>query len=297
MMLSPVVRNPLILRGRSSHMAICVCGNINEDVILGVDRFPSFHEKIRASALIRAQGGSAANTAWWLASLGNAVRMVGCVGDDAAGQGAREELRAAGVDTAPVRSSGRATGLAVVMSDGRDKRMVKYDGANADLSVGAHDLAGCRHLHLTSVRERVAADGIRAAQSAGATISWDPSELVHPALLPLVDILFMNEDDYGRSQGDIDRAGVPVTVVALNGGGCCINGTVRIGTIETPVVDTTGAGDAFGAGFLHAYLSGASLEQSGRYAVACSSFNIRKFGAREGFTTREEIETVIAASY
>ncbi len=278
-------------------MTIYACGNINEDVILGVDKFPSFHEKVRASGLYRTSGGSAANTAWWLASLGGDVRMLGCVGDDAAGRTAVAELRAAGVDTSHVRCSGHTTGLAVVMSDGNDKRMVKYDGANRDLAVSRRDLAGCRHLHLSSVREDVAVAGIRAARSIGATISWDPSELVHQSLLSRVDILFLNEDDYGRSKGIIDRAGVPVTVVATNGGGCCINGSIRIGTIETAVVDTTGAGDAFGAGFLHAYLSGASLEQSGRYAVACSYFNIRKFGPREGFTSRKDIDALVASAY
>jgi ribokinase len=276
-------------------MVICVCGNINEDIILGLDAFPSFHEKVRASALYRGQGGSAANTAWWLASLGDRARMLGCVGNDEAGHRAVEELHDAGVDTNHVARSPSTTGLAVVFSDGHDKRMVKYDGANRHISPSKEDFLGCMHLHLTSVEASVAERAISFARDVGATVSWDPSELVHPGLLTDVDILFLNEDDFRRSGGA--SAGVPITVVTKNGGGCSINGTISVGTINVPVVDTTGAGDAFSAGFVHAYLGGATLEACGRYAVACSYYAIRTFGAREGFSSREKIEALIASSY
>ena len=112
-----------------------------------------------------------------------------------------------------------------------------------------------------------------------------------------VDILFINEDDYKRTYDIVSKACVPITVVTKNGGGCSINSSIDIPTIQTPVVDTTGAGDAFDAGFLHAWLSGASLEHCGRYAVACSYFNIRAFGSREGFTSRTDIDKLVKEAY
>lgn len=278
-------------------MAICVCGNINEDIIMGIGAFPAFHEKVRAETLYRGQGGSAANTAWWLASQGGTVRMIGCVGKDDAGDSAVRSLRDAGADTSCIRRSAEATGLAVVLSDGNDKRMVKFDGANRDLSIEEADLKGCRHLHLTSVRRDFAQKAIQMAKKAGSTVSWDPSELVHPNLLPHIDILFLNEDDYRRSGIDTAAPGMPVTVVTKNGGGCIIDGTIDVATIDTPVTDTTGAGDAFAAGFLHAWTSGHTLEQAGQRAVACSFFNIRTFGSREGFTSPADIDALMAQSY
>lgn len=273
-------------------MVVCICGNINEDIILGIDAFPAFHEKRRAEALTRSYGGSGANTCWWLSSLGTPARMMGCVGRDSAGIGALSALRDAGADTQHVKESAKATGVAVVLSCGQDKRMVKYTGANEDIALNGGEMEGCTHLHLTSVPRPVAAAAFDEARARGATVSWDPSELFFPELLDGVDILFMNEDDYRRQVRGADLSAAGKIVVMLNGGGCLITGTGRVPTIDVPLVDSTGAGDAFAAGYVHAWTQGQDPRRCGALAVACSARAIGAFGAREGFTSAQDIETL-----
>ncbi|WP_255211158.1 carbohydrate kinase family protein, partial [Methylogaea oryzae] len=87
------------------------------DITFPVERLPEEHEKLRCDGALISQGGSAANTAHWLARLGHATVMLGCVGDDAFGSVAVAALAAVGVDTRHIqRTTQAATGLAAVFA-------------------------------------------------------------------------------------------------------------------------------------------------------------------------------------
>ncbi len=174
------MRNAFMCRKHRWSMVVCICGNINEDIILGIDAFPAFHEKRRAEALTRSFGGSGANTCWWLSSLGTPARMMGCVGRDSAGIGALSALRDAGADIQHVIESAKATGLAVVLSCGQDKRMVKYTGANEDIALDGGEMEGCTHCTSLGAAARGGSGDRQHARARGATVSWDPSELFFP---------------------------------------------------------------------------------------------------------------------
>jgi len=270
-------------------MTVCLSGNINQDIIFSLKRFPDCHEKIVTNYYYIGQGGSAANVAWWLASLGSKARMIGCVGRDRIGDDAIEELGAVGVDTSSIVRSCRRTGLATIMSCGQDKRMIKVDGANVDIVFKEEDYFDARHIHISSLRKDLAESIIYFANRSGTTISWDPSGSIYGDLLEHVDHLFINEDDAKRNADIIAEHPPKNLVMTLNDGGCRINDSINVGSFGQETVDTTGAGDAFDAGFIHGLENGLSLKECGRWGVACASRNVMAVGSRDGFTSREDI--------
>jgi sugar/nucleoside kinase (ribokinase family) len=227
-------------------------------------------------------GGSAANTACWLASLGVPVLFAGRVGDDPAGRDAVAALQAAGVRTRVAVDRDLPTGACIVLVDPSGERtMVPSAGANGALAPA--DVAGLLgaedHLHLSGYSllhsgSRPAALAILAqARTVGASISVDaasaaPIRSVGGAALlswlPAGTLLIANAAELTALTDDsaelTDRG---LTVVVKDGpGGARIadqHGVRRIATVAVPVLDSTGAGDAFAAGLLAARQAGAEL--------------------------------------
>ena len=234
-------------------------------------------------AAIRSRGGGAgANVAAHLARLGVRVTLVGCIGDDAAGAGLTAELRAAGVDLALRTVPGAATGTIVsLVEPGGQRSMLADRGANLALrpdDVPAPVPGG--HLHLSGYT--LLDDGPRtaglaalaAAVAAGCTVSLDPAS-TGPLTRYGVDrwladtaaatLLLPNADEARLLTGCADVAQAARTlagrhrVVAVSlgaDGALWASGDVLVHRTAHPteVVDTTGAGDAFAAGLLSAWL-------------------------------------------
>ena len=120
--------------------------------------------------------------------------------------------------------------------------------------------------------------------------------------LPYIDMLFMNEDEARMITGSSDpktsgsvllSRGAETAVLKLGGRGCAIyrrNSETICPAFEVEVKDTTGAGDCFVAGFLAAWMKGASLAQAGRFANAVAALSVRRIGAIEGLLPRAEAE-------
>jgi len=230
-------------------------------------------------------GGAGSNVAAWLAVAGVPVTLVARAGDDDAARGAVARLAGHGVTPAVAVDPTLPTGTCVVLvaADG-ERSMLPDAGANARL--GPEDLPGDAfvdgaHLHLTGyplLRDgppRAAAlEALRRARAAGMTISLDPSsaaplEAFGPerflALVGVVDVLLPNRDEALTLAGTDDPRALGAhareVVVTLGADGAAW--TDGSATAEAPaarggpVADTTGAGDAFAAGFLAAWLRGA----------------------------------------
>lgn len=228
-------------------------------------------------------GGVAANTAAWMASEGHAVTVVGCVGDDPFGRDIARELAALGADVRLQTTSARGTGTCIVIVDRRRERTMFPDsGANAELDAEVACEAvtpGC-HVHLSgyslfNAATRDAALAIlAAARAVGATCSLDAAsaaplrahrDLV-TELLPAFDLLLANADEASVLSGLEDPhdaaaalAGiVPTAVVKTGSRGVIAHDRAGFLVQPAPVtelVDTTGAGDAFTAGFLPVWLA------------------------------------------
>jgi sugar/nucleoside kinase (ribokinase family) len=205
-------------------------------------------------------GGSASNVAAWAASLGTPVALVCRVGDDERGRIAVAELRAAGVDVHADVDPARPTGTCVVLVEPDGERTMLPDPGANNAPLGG--IPPGDHLHVVGyalLRDGPRASALAAieqARAAGMTVSVDPSSwaFLYPGAIPAVDLLLPNEEE-------AELAGTAAEVVTKLGpaGARWTDGTETITVPAEPVavVDTTGAGDAFAAGFLTARLAGA----------------------------------------
>lgn len=236
----------------------------------------------RAASISTRGGGAAANVAVHLARLGTAVQLVGCVGDDPSGVGLTAELVAAGVRPALRTVPGVPTGTVVSLVEPDGQRSMLADrGANLALLPGDLPAFGRgAHLYLsgyTLLHPRPRTAGVRAlrdAVDAGCTVSVDPASS-DPLRRYGVDrwlvdtagatVVLPNAEEARLLTGCADAEAAarslagryPVVTVKLGPDGALwAAGEVLVHRPAHPtsVVDTTGAGDAFAAGLLSAWL-------------------------------------------
>lgn len=257
-------------------------------------------------------GGSAANTAACLASLGGSVRFVGKVAADDLGRVFTEDIQAAGVlyDT-PAAAGGPATGSCLVLvTPDAEKTMCTNLGAGATIDPGdlhREAIAAADVLYVEGYL--VGPDGttptvdeaIDVARKAGTTVAFSASDpgwvaFQRDALLKTldrVDILFANEPEtLGLSGlGDLDEAiaamteRVPLVAVTLGAAGCVIadRGGARTrvpAAAVARVVDSTGAGDSFAAGFLFGVVNQLGPDTSARLGALAAAEIVSHLGAR-----------------
>lgn len=295
---------------------LLVLGDANPDLILTGDVEPVFGqtEKLVEDADL-VVGGSGAITACAAARLGLRVAFVGVLGRDVFGRFMLEALTERGVDVSRcVTDPDRPTGLSVILSRREDRAILTSVGSIADLRAELVDdelLGAARHVHVSSYFLQ---DALRPAlpalferaHAAGATTSvdpnWDPAERWDAGLLPLLartDVFLPNSvearaitavDDVDVAAQTLAERGTVVAMKSGKGGGLAIAGdeTVRTGSIPAAVVDTTGAGDAFDAGFLAGRLAGWPLGRCLALAVACGSLSTRAIGGTGAQPTMEE---------
>ena len=285
---------------------IVVLGDLMVDVVVRLSG--PLAQASDAPAEIRFRGGgSAANTAAWLGAAGADVALVARVGDDERGRGAVEELRGMGVDTRVVLDPGQSTGTCLVLIDpGGERTMAPDAGANDALSEEdlAEDLlAGAAHLHVSGYAllrdgSRAAArDAIERALNAGIGVSVDPSSsaLLDASFLERAagaGLLLPNASEAHALTGDSDPEAAAralaerfgEVVVTLGAAGALwTDGDEVLRAAAEPVdrvEDSTGAGDAFAAGFLHARVTGASTAEALAAGCKLAARAVRQPGAR-----------------
>jgi len=303
---------------------LLVLGDVNPDLILVGDVEPSFGqvERIVEDARLTV-GGSGAIVACGAARLGLRTSICGVVGDDVFGRFMREELERRGVDVAGLLvDPGRPTGLTVVLARGPgDRAILTRTGTIADLRSDLIDrstLDTARHVHVASYYLQDALrSGLRGlferVRATGATTSldpnWDPSERWDDGLLELLsltDVFLPNAEEATRIAGTPSveeaatsleaHAGV-VVVKAGAGGAIAASGSelVRAPAATADVVDTTGAGDAFDAGFLASWLGGDPLERSLAIANACGALSTRAIGGVDAQPSMDEVTELLEA--
>jgi len=286
---------------------VIVLGDLNLDLILaGMTEPPEFGREILASRRSSGLGGSAANTAAMLAANGCAVRLFAQVGVDVEGDFLVAMLAGLGIDVATIaRSNEHATGLTVSLTYPEDRMYVSDLGAVAatrleDLQPGY--ILPEAHLHLTSyflqrgLRPSVG-PLLEAAKEAGMTTSLDPGgdptgEWDVSALAPYfrrLDWFLPNADEIRAVTGcdDTETAlrefprevgGVVVKAGADGAISRCGGEIVRHPGFAAEVVDTTGAGDCFGAGFLCALAGGAPLAEAVRLGNRFGAESVSRVG-------------------
>jgi sugar/nucleoside kinase (ribokinase family) len=296
---------------------LLVLGDVNPDLVLwGGDVVPAFgqaeHLVDEAELVIGGSGGILACAA---ARLGLRVALAGVVGADLFGGFMREQLAARGVDTRGVSvDPHRPTGVTVVLSGPIDRGMLTMTGTIADLRAELVDpelVRSSRHLHVSSYFLQRGLtpdlpDLFDLAHAGGATTSvdpnWDPAETWDGGLLDLLDrtdVLLPNVMEATRLARTSDLADaarrlaararlVPVKTGAEGAVAAEGERIVRSPAVPVSVVDTTGAGDSFDAGFLAAWLDGAPLERALAVANACGALSTRAVGGTAAQPTMAE---------
>lgn len=295
---------------------LVVLGDCNPDLMLTGDVVPVFGqvEQMLDNARLTI-GGSGSIMAAGAARLGLRTALISVVGDDALGRLQLDALRARSVDVTGVHvDPALPTGLTVVLSRDADRAILTALGTIDALRGELVDLGmlrGARHVHVTSyflqpALRRDLPTLLAVARKAGATTSldtnWDPSGAWDDglgAVLGMLDVFLPNAAEAALITGeaDIDAAAtalaaqVETVVVKLGGAGALArSGTavVRRRALAAAVVDTTGAGDSFAAGFLAARLRGWPLDRALAVGVACGSLSTRASGGVDAQPTLEE---------
>ena len=304
---------------------LLVVGDANPDLVLRGDVVPRFGQ---AEQLLDAAdltlGGSAAIVAAGAARLGLRTALVARVGSDVFGDLVVAALTARAVDVTRVSvDPHHPTAVSVILSTSDDRAILTLPGAVPRLQPGAVDdgtLAATRHVHVASFfLQPELARGLPAllerARRVGCTVSldtnWDPAERWEglEEVLPLVDVFLPNAAELlavtrgdPRADGALERAGSSLAargpLVAMKAGaegarGWSPAGSASASGTDVDVVDTTGAGDSFDAGFLWAWLAGRPFEDCLRAAAVAGSLSTRSDGGTAAQATAEDLLAVL----
>jgi sugar/nucleoside kinase (ribokinase family) len=287
-------------------MRILIAGEINVDLVLqNYNSFPALGKEVLVEDMSLTLGSASAICAAGLAKLGSKVVFAGKVGHDVWGELALERMRGLGIDLRYVISERSIkTGITVSVTSAQDRALITYPGSIAALHASDIPdawLEGCRHLHVSSfylqAGLRSGLKGLLArAHHAGLTTSidpgFDPSGRWERDILDTLeeaDLFFPNEVELEAIGGSADVAaslralenGRTRTIAKLGSRGCMLlvdGAPLLIPAMPVTPVDTTGAGDSFNAGFLHAWLKGRDIVDAARFAVACGALSTLGLG-------------------
>jgi sugar/nucleoside kinase (ribokinase family) len=298
---------------------LLVVGELNPDIlVIGEDPTPAFGQQEKLVSAIRLEiGSSSAIMACGAARLGLRVAFVGVVGDDAMGRFMLTSLAERGIDTSQcVVDPAIPTGSTLILSRGEDRASLTAIGT-IDRVRGEHvadELLGrARHLHLGSTglvgaRRAALPELLTRARASGVTTSFDPGgdpdgrwEGTNE-LLEVADITLPNLAEARAISGvqepeaaarELARRGRPELVVAVKMGGAGAiaaqgDRVIRQAAARTVVLDSTGAGDSFDAGFVAAWVSGWPLDEALALGVACGSLSTRGIGGTDAQPTLDE---------
>ncbi|QWV95173.1 carbohydrate kinase [Geomonas oryzisoli] len=290
------------------------------DLLMVVDELPGSELVQRAHASALAGGGPVATALVALARLGARTAMLDRVGGDLIGRMILAELEAEGVDTsAMVVDAASTSSQATILVRKRDgARAITFaPGTSGELSPDLLDetvIASAQILHLNGRHWQACLKAAQVARQAGVLVSFDGGSHrfrpEHLELLPLVDICIVAEEYAasctGASSPELGaqallQYGARVVGVTSGTRGSLL--LTRDGAsfqqpsypVE-PVIDTTGAGDAYHGGFLFGLARGLSLEDSARYAAALGALNTRALGGRAALPPPSEVQALLSGA-
>lgn len=312
----------MAIRDAMKKYDLVVVGEIYVDhVLTGFGKWPQPGEEAYAQDYALDLGGGAAITACALARLGRSVSLIGAVGENEKAW-ICQRLSDFGVICSQLHTSIARTGITVSVSSHIDRSFFTYLGANAQLE---EQLAGdavlehmgqARHVHFAmpitalladKVLHNLKAAAITTSLDVGHHASWlqDAENLRTCAM---IEYLLPNEREArmicdGGPQDYLDFTRFhdwPHGVVKMGAGGAMMRsngGAVRALPPNVDTIDTTGAGDAFDAGFIDGILDGKEEAECLRRGCVVGGLSTRAAGALRGLPTRDELQTCLEECY
>lgn len=273
--------------------------------LVDADKSNEIAEKSKDLDREMASGGSAANTIHGLANLGIDTAFVGTIGDDSTGEFFRKDMESSGIKPL-LNVSKTPSGIAnaMISKDG-ERTFGTYLGASIELSPDniSQDLfKGYDLVHVEGylvqnhdLLEKI----LKTAKAAGAEVSLDLAsynvvednlDFLKEMVEKYVDIVFANEEEAKAFTGqepeealDTIASMAHVAVVKVGSKGSMVKADGKVTKIDTEkvnVVDTTGAGDLFAAGFLYGYVNHLPLSEAGKIGSMLASRVITDYGAK-----------------
>jgi sugar/nucleoside kinase (ribokinase family) len=307
-----VLRFPLSLPSEKEFDAVGFGLNAVDHLVV-VPAYPAFDTKTRLREHVQAAGGQTASAMVGLQRLGLRTAYSGRFGSDAEGRFGLASLKTEGVNLEYAETiEGARNQIAFIVIDERSgERTVIWD-RDERLAYSADDApfelaARGRVLHVDAHDPPACVRMAQAAREAGVIVSADIDNIYDglPEFLPLVDILISSKEFPQRLTGLHNehaslielkaRYGCAVVGMTLGARGALLY--TGSGFLESPAYavpngcrDTTGAGDAFHAGFLYGLLSGEDMETSLRLANATAALKCRALGARTTLPAKDELQ-------
>ena len=286
------------------------------DHLVVAPHYPQFDTKVRLVEHVQSAGGQTASTMVGLRRLGMRTAYAGRFGSDAEGQFSLRTLVDEGVNVERAETvEGARNQIAFIVIDARTcERTILWDRDDR-LAYTADDAPRGlaprgRVLHLDAHDPRACLAVAREAREAGTIVTADIDNIYDglPELLPFIDVLITSKEFPRRLTGIADerealrevkeRYGRPVTGMTVGERGAVVYHEGRF--VEQPAFpvpgvcrDTTGAGDAFHAGFIYGMLRGEEIEECMRLGCAVAALKCRRLGARAGLPGEDELRRFI----
>ena len=294
---------------------IVVIGSLNMDMVVKAARAPKRGETVMGEEIHFIPGGKGANQAVGLARLGAETTMIGAVGADAFGEKLKHALQMDRVNTSSIKVlASEVTGVASILLSEGDNSIVVVPGANAQCL--PEDLDRCEskiaeadlvllQLEIPLVTVEYA---VKLARKHGKIVMLNPApaQNLSQDLLSKVDYLTPNRSELALLTGISEESTVNQGIERLLeiGVSCCVTtlgaegvafrekgeNLVLVSGHKVPVVDTTGAGDAFNAGMAYAVARKKSIREAVEFAVQVSALAVTKFGAQGGMPMLAEVK-------
>jgi ribokinase len=302
---------------------ITVLGSFVADLAFRTHKAPAWGETVLGSAFALGPGGKGSNQAVAAARLGGKVSFISKLGRDAFGDLARQTYKKEGIDTQFVfETTEHATGGAAIIVDEvkGENAIVVFPGACFHVTPAEIDQARPRiaesAVFLTQLELQIPAveHGLRVAHGLGVTTILNPAPglPLPPGIFALCDYVTPNETEAALLTGllvsnikDANRAaqalldrGARNAVVTLGAQGALVknaNLTKRVPAVDAgPVVETTGAGDAFNGGFAIALAEGKDIVAATRFGCAVAGISVTRPGTALSMPTRAEVDALLA---
>lgn len=294
-------------------MDVIGIGALNFDRLYMVEKIAGAGSEEKARSVVEAPGGSAANTIAGLSRLGARTGFIGTVGRDRGGEFILSDLKKEKVDITGVKKTNGATGTIIGFVDKKGERaLYAYPGVNDALDINKRQsklAQSARYIHLSSfvgegplkVQKRLL------GELKGTKVSFAPGMLYakkFSKIKPIIKksaILFLNKEETELITGltcqkgakELFEMGPRIVAVTLGKKGCFVideSGTKAVKGYNAKAVDTTGAGDAFAAGFLYSQLLGRDIELCAKVGNWTASKCIATPGARDGLPYKRALK-------